>query len=151
MKFETVRRSVLGKAKGEFANILYEKALPIRSAFKDSVVAVKRSSGVVRFGVAYDNIGKVIEGRADGTLPAENAGLQWGRWTMYPYFIENKGMNYLRCSLVPGNKFTTEYFLNGRKCSKEELLPYCTAAAFPVHTTEQAVFSINTDNILAIR
>lgn len=49
----------------------------------------KSWSATVKAGIDYDNISVVQEGRADGSLPEENAGLRGGQvWHTFPYVIQ---------------------------------------------------------------
>ena len=61
--------------KGQIVTMLTERDCKVRKN-KDPIR--KRSEFQCRVGVNYDNIQSVKEGRADGTKPAENAGLPWG-------------------------------------------------------------------------
>jgi len=151
MNLPTLRGYVNKKQKGAFTSLLWESQLPVRAALKSTNIVVKRTRGIVRCGVEYDNIGAVKTGRELGELPSVNAGLTWGEWEQYPYFIGHKGNHYLRVSLVHGSKFATEYFINGRSATKEECIPLCIKSAFPTNEKLPEVFSINVDNILAIR
>ena len=151
MKKETLKSVVTHKQKGAFSSLLWEHELPVRSAYKANNIITKRTSGVVRLGVEYDNIGAVKVGRALGELPSINSGLTWGEWEQYPFFITHKGNHYLRVARAHGTKFRTEYFINGRRATKEECIPYCIASAFKDDGKSPEVFTINCDNILAIR
>lgn len=149
MTFETLKRNVLSKPKGTFSSLVWEKQLPVRKSFPN-VIVTKRTSTIARVGVIYDNM-KVVKGkRESGQLPTENAGLSWGTWETFPYFIQHKGKRYLRISLDKNNKMSSEYFLNGRKVSKDEAIPYCTKAAFP-NGNEPDVLSISVENIIAFK
>ena len=117
MTFENLKKVVLSGAKGSFRSVLWERPMKTKKAFSNCVIT-KRTSAVVRFGVDYNNIKAVQEKRSNGELPNVNAGLPWGQWKMFPYFIEHKGNMYLRCAISPKNKMQTEYFLNGRKVEK---------------------------------
>lgn len=148
MKFETLRRRVTGVAKGSFQSMVWERPVKTKKAFSGQTL-VKRSTGVVRFGIVYDNMKAVQEKRSSGELPAENAGLQWGEWMMFPYFIKHKGNVYLRCAVSKGNAIQTEYFLNGVKVSKESVLHMMLASEMK-STSELDVFSVNIENIIAV-
>jgi len=133
--------------KGSFHSVMYEKALPVRKGVDAFIV--KRTELSVRFGVEYDNVKAVQVKRVDGTLPSVNAGLPWGAWKHYGYFIENKGKVYARMYTVPNTKPKTKYFLNGREVAKETIEPMCLKSAFSSHS-EIDCFTIDVENILAI-
>lgn len=149
MTFATIKKVVLESTKGSFHSLLWERPMKTKKAYADMRI-VKRSSAVVRFGVEYDNMKAVQQKRATGELPAVNAGLQWGEWKMYPYFITHKGNTYLRCATSKQNPTRTEYFLNGVKVDAETIKPMVLASEFS-KSESQDVFTLNVDNILAIR
>ena len=149
MKFETVARIVLNERKGAFTAMQWQKELPVRANFKSTFKVTKVTNAVVRFGVQYDNIKAVQNKRADGTLPAVNAGLTWGEWNIYPYFIKHNGVDYVRCSLSKQNPINTQYFINGRPATKAECETICTKAAFSSGEIPD-VITVKADNILKI-
>lgn len=150
MELEKVKGIVKAKQNGSFVGMEWERELPVRAAYKGNTRVIKKSKGVVRFGVEYDNIKAVQQKRKDGELPSENEGLKWGEWEEYPYFIKHNEKHYLRCTESHNNRVRTEYLLNGRPVSKDELESICTKAAFTQHQ-DLDVFTINIDNIVAIK
>jgi len=91
----------------------------------------KESVFQVQVGVNYDNKETVKQGRADGTLPEENAGLPWGNWLIFPYVIEHKGNLYFRFYPVKNNFVpSVRYFMDGREVTKAEVEPLCLASEF---------------------
>ncbi len=64
---------------------------------------LKHCACPVRAGLNYDNMGAVIAGRDNGTLPEENQGLPWGEWEVYPRVILHNDENYLRFYTAPEN------------------------------------------------
>ena len=149
MKYDILKKVVTGKQRGSFSSMVWEKQLPTKKAYSNHIIT-KRSNGVVRFGVEYDNMKNVQEKRENGILPNQNNGLKWGEWSVYPYFIKHKGNTYLRCTESKNNKIETEYFIDGKKASKEEVLPYCLKSAFTNHG-EMDCFTVNIDNIISVR
>lgn len=149
MTFENLKKVVLAGTKGSFRSILWERPMKTRKAFSNCVIT-KRTSAVVRLGVNYNNIKAVKEKRSGGELPNVNAGLPWGQWKMFPYFIEHKGNIYLRCAISPKNKMRTEYFLNGVKVEKSVIEGMVLAGELKGKENVD-VFTVNCENILAIR
>lgn len=147
MLYAQIKNKVNRINKGQFHSILWERPCKTKKAYNGNVV-VKRSSAVVRFGIGYDNINAVKEKRANGELPAQNSGLQWGEWLVYPYFIKHKDNIYLRCSTVPNTKVKSEYFLNGVKVPFEQVENMLLASE--KNTKKAEVFTVNIDNILSI-
>lgn len=74
----------------------------------------KMVSAVVRAGINYDKQAVVQEKRETGELPAENQGLPWGKWFVFPYVIEHKSEFYLRFYPFPGGKITRQFFMDGK-------------------------------------
>lgn len=148
MTYDQVMESINKKQKGCFRGIEWEKRLPTKKGFENMVVK-KISRGVVRFGVEYEHIGSIKAARKSGTLPTQSAGLTWGTWYKYPYFIEHKGNTYLRCTKSKKNKLHSEYYLNGVKVLPESIKHMCLASAFT--SNESEVFTLNVENVTKIR
>ena len=114
--------------KGQICSVVIEKPVKTRKGF-DGVIT-KTTKMVVRAGVAYDNIAAVKEGRENGTLPAENAGLPWGQWKIFPHVISHKGRDYFRFSKLNGGKIETVYTLNGQEIARREVEKVALASEF---------------------
>lgn len=112
----------------------------------------KLTVAVVRGWVDYDNLASVQEGRANGDLPAENAGLPWGEWVEFPVHIAHKGMDYLRLYPASGLNFIpkTTYFVDGKEVSKEEARAICLASEFRVDGEVPTCFTIKADSLVSI-
>ena len=151
MIYGQVRKEVEKRANGTFANVVFEKQL---KTLRDVTAKVEKHSEVVgRFGVKYDNIGRVQEKRELGILPSKNMGLPWGEWEDEGerYFINHKGEKYLRVSLVPNNKIKTTYYINGEEATREEAEKLCLATEFKKSSKPMDVITVNVKNIMAIR
>lgn len=136
--------------KGQFMGVTISSPAKLSARFK-GLNLVKKSSFVARAGVAYDNIGNVIQARADGTLPSENAGLPWGVWKQFPYIISHNGNDYFRFSLVNDNPIVTKYYLDGKEITKAEAKTYCIPSAFENKTEKPVVITVKENNIEEIR
>lgn len=140
----------IGDKRGAFRSILWERPLKTRKNVKD--VIVKRTYGTaLRFGVAYDNLASTKQGRADGTLPAQNAGLIGLEWIVPNLTLRSlkTGKTMLRVSLAKSSKFVTEYYLNGRKVDKAKIEPLVLKSEIRSHNMPE-VFNVCTEDILAI-
>ncbi len=112
----------------------------------------------MRGGIDYDNMKVVKEGREDGSLPSENAGLPWGEWAEFPYHIAHKGQDYARFYPASGNDISTgkgfvphvEYYLNGELTTKEAVTSICLASEFPNREETPLCFTIKAENVRAI-
>lgn len=134
--------------KGQIVTMLTERDCKVRKG-RDPIR--KRSEFQCRVGVNYDNIKTVIEGRADGSKPAENAGLPWGEWALFPYVITHKGEYYIRCTTLNNAHSKPAQFLrNGTAISKEEAQLDCLASEF-AEGDRGEVFNIKVSSLLELR
>jgi hypothetical protein len=134
--------------KGQFASLRTVRPLKVR---KGKAEILKDSTFTCRIGVNYDNIAAVKEGRADGSLPSENAGLPWGEWRVFPYVIAHKGAHYFRCTAVHNDNAipTVRYTRNGVKITREEAQADALASEFE-NKEEREVFTVKVESITEI-
>lgn len=135
---------------GQFVSITYGKECKMRKGMPQ---VLKFSKMTLRCGVEYDNIGAVKEKRESGELPAENAGLSWGRYVpnLYPYIIEHKGSLYFRFFTVPNSaKVSPMFVLNGKEITREEAERMCLASEFQERETTLETMTLKVDGILEI-
>jgi hypothetical protein len=117
---------------------------------KGQAEVLKESTFQCRLGVNYDNIASVQEKREDGTLPAENAGLPWGEWLVFPHIIAHKGNHYYRCTKVNSGFIPkTCYYQNGKEISKDEAKVVCLASEFR-EDQDNEVFTIKIESIVEV-
>jgi hypothetical protein len=136
MKIQDIK-DIISTRKAANVRAFCGKNLKTRKGVSD--VVEKVTSLVVRGGIDYDNMKVVKEGREDGSLPSENAGLPWGEWAEFPYHIAHKGQDYARFYPASGNDISTgkgfvphvEYYLNGELTTKEAVTSICLASEFP--------------------
>ena len=134
--------------KGQICSLDMEKKIKTKKGFTG--VIVKKTKMTVRAGVSYDNISAVKEGRESGELPAENTGLPWGKWKVFPYVIEHNGKNYFRFSKLNGGQIETQYLLDGKEVKKSEIESFALASEFKT-SGDFEVFSVSEENVKAIR
>lgn len=149
MTYEQTMDRIKAK-RGAFRSVLWERPLKTRKNVKD--VIVKRTYGTsLRFGVEYDKMASTQKGREDGALPAENQGLRGLSWIVPNLTLRSlkTGDTLVRVSLARNSTFSTEYFLNGRKVTKEEIEPLVLRSELGRHEMPE-VFNLKTENILAI-
>lgn len=141
--------------KGAFASIAWERACKVRKGV--TVKVTKRTQGVVRVGVSYDNVGDVREGRANGALPAENAGLPFGEWEIQDLTILHNEARYYRLYFANGadgkrEKLHVQYFVDGIETPKEtvQAMGICLASEFPAEKPDELLntFTLKEENIL---
>jgi hypothetical protein len=149
MEVSTFIGSVSG-VKGANLKALWKRNLKTRKGVQN--VVTKITTAVIRTGVDYDNIKTVIEGRQDGTLPEQNAGLPWGEWVQFPYHIQHKGQDYLRMYPASGLDFTpkTTYFIDGNEARREDVETLCLASEFRINEESPTCFTIKADSLMFI-
>jgi hypothetical protein len=157
MNIEQVRTLILGK-KGSNLPAVIHKELKTLKAHKDRKVE-KITKLIIRGGIGYDNMKAVMEGRENGTLPEENAGLPWGEWADEEgIHITHKGSDYVRMypasgiNIATGHKFVPEvsYLLDGKEVPKEEVMDLCQKSEFPDKKEEPLCFTIKLDNLVSL-
>jgi hypothetical protein len=98
----------------------------------------------LRSGGSYDNLKSTKEARANGDAPAENAGLPWGQWEVYPYQIGHKGKEYSR---VYFKRCKVIYLLNGKRVQKREVAHMLKASK----PNKGETFTVTSENIKSIK
>jgi hypothetical protein len=136
--------------KGQIVTVKTIRAVKMR---KGQPAVNKASEFQCRVGVTYDNIQAVQDGRADGTLPAENAGLPWGEWIEFPYTIGHKGETYVRCTLLKNNFRRAPVFtlVDGTEIARADVMPLALASEFKEKDEDSVVFNIKLSSILDVK
>lgn len=135
---------------GQFVSITYGKECKMR---KGAAQVYKFSKMTLRCGIEYDNVAAVEAKRANGDLPAVNAGLSWGAYVpgLYPYIIEHKGSLYFRFFTVPNNNHVKPTFVcNGKEITREEAQGLCLASEFQERETTLETITLKVEGILDI-
>lgn len=148
MNIEIIKQVIKGR-KGQNLSAVIGKSLKTKKAHAGNKVE-KVTKLVIRGGVEYDNMGVVQEGREDGSLPSENAGLPWGEWAEYPLHITHKGTDYARFYPASGIKFAphVQYLLNGVEVDKSVIEPLVLASELPKPKDEEPLcFTIKAENV----
>jgi len=142
-------KEVVKSRKGQNLSVVINRPLKTKKAHGGNRVE-KVTKIVIRGGISYDNIGLVKEGRENGTLPEQNAGLPWGEWADDSgIHITHKGSDYARFYPASGVQFpvVTEYFLNGISVDKGQIEPLCLASEFPSQKEEPLCYTIKAENV----
>lgn len=149
MIYNEIKKRVESKGKGQFTNVVWEKRLKTKANITD--IVEKHSEVIGRFGISYDNIGRVKEKREKGILPTESK-LPWGKYVdENRNFIEHNGQTYLSVKTVPHNYVRTTYYINGVEATKEEAQKLCLKSEFSSSADRLDVFTLKTSNILSIK
>lgn len=147
---------ITSKGKGQFFKMSYISDLPMTAAAKrEGLIALKSTTGTFRWGINYSHIKSVKEKdeaiKTLGVAPKHE--LPWGQWNpQYPQLVINhKDKQYMRLYMTP-NKSKSNYYLNGRPITKEELieLGVVQKSYWNKGDTKQECMTINIANIQEI-
>lgn len=130
--------------KGQFSRVVWRRPAHTR---KGSPSIVKETSVIVRCGIEYDNTQGVKAGRSNGTLPAENAGLQWGEWEEYPWLIAHKGKRYVRLYPVQNSVPQVIWSMDGVVVKKSEIESYLLSKEKSNNSQTALTFTVNVEHI----
>jgi hypothetical protein len=135
--------------KGQIVTVETVRPLKVRKGMPE---ILKHSTFQARVGVTYDNIGVVQEKRESGELPAENQGLPWGQWEIFPYVIAHKGEKYLRCTMLRNGFHRAPVFtVNGAEITRDEAQRMALASEFSDRDDGPDVFNIKLSSVRAVR
>jgi len=156
MQIENIKQTLASK-KGANLKATWGKALKTRKDAAGYHVQ-KVTTMVVRGGIDYDNMKVVQEGREDGSLPSENAGLPWGEWAEFPLHITHKGTDYARfypasgINVATGGNFIPEvtFYINGQVATREDAQRICRASEFPKREEAPLCFTIKAENVVSL-
>ena len=145
--------------KGQIVSVSWSSA--IKTPKGSNVNVQKHVTTQARAGVNYDNMKDVIAKRESGELPAENAGLPWGKWatlggvSLFPHVIahtpkgETEEKHYLRFATLPGARMDVTYSIDGKPATKAEAQAVTLASAWSEDKVRD-VFTVTASNIHAI-
>lgn len=148
-----IDKIVKNTQKGSIHTIVYGKKLKTRAGCGDVYEKVTVTQG--RFGVEYNNLKAVVNGRNVGNLPVEPCALPKGTtWSEYPFYINGKSGIQLRVARANSGYGKTTYFKNGQKIDKATAEAACLASEFPKYNPEApkpAIFNIGIEKIISIK
>ena len=133
--------------KGQICTIVTERQMKVKKGFTP---VSKTTRFQCRLGINYDDIPSV-KAKRDELDEIVKSSLPWGTWKHFPFIIEHKGTEYLRCTTIDNN-FDAKaiYMQDDQIITKEEAQLQCYASEFPKTKTERVVFNIKMDSILRI-
>lgn len=139
--------------KGNFVGVSWVRPMKTRKGVAATVSKSVRTT--VQVGVNYENRAVVQEARASGDAPAENAGLPWGTWELFPYVISHKEKRYVRLYPVrdaAGNPRACKviYRVNGRVAKRAEVEALCLASEFSSGSPTEC-YTLAVENLRAVR
>lgn len=142
--------ALLLTAKGGFVRMSWTR--PVKTFKTYSGAPITKSVYCVgRVGIDHDARAKVIEARATGELPAVNAGLPWGEWLAFPWFIQHKGALYVRLYPVEGSRPVVTFLREGAVIDKDSLRDIALASEFAEHNEETGCFAVKAESLTSVR
>ena len=145
----------LANLKGQFVGLSWKRDLKTYKGESRSVTKSVRS--VVMVGASYDNRAVVQAAREDGTLPAENQGLNGKERVHFPTLLRSlkTGKLYLRAYPVRDEagkprSCKSIYRVNGARVSRDEAKTICLASEFSKGSPLEC-YDIALDNLTAVR
>ena len=150
-----VIRAIEGIHKGSFTRIVYCTELPLTAqAKKENNELVKHTEKVVRFGVDYYNIAKVIAEEALRTEPKTERS-SWCHWEIENLLAKHNTRDdyYLSFATVNhGSHTMNKYFLNGREMSYQEVVDSGLVIPSYFNNTKDvlAIQKVNINNIIEL-
>lgn len=152
MTQEEIQQAIASTQAGANVWLEWERPCKLRKAY-GTMPLTKKTRMLCRIGVRYDNIGEVQQGRQDGSLPAENAGLKGFEWDQYPFLLKHNrnGKLYLRCeSATFKSKTTKAYYLDGQEVEFEDYKHCMLASEMPKEKTGHLTFNVCIEFLLAV-
>lgn len=145
-------KDVITNVKGQFVSLKWRK---VCSTYKNVTENIEKETSAhsVRVGAQYDNMSVVKEGRENGILPTENAGLKGLEWEVYPYILKNPktGREFLRIETTETSTFSSEFFMDDEPIEKKYILDKLTASEKNSRGIRPTVMNIPLDNILEVK
>jgi hypothetical protein len=149
MNPEQINEAINATPKGANVIVEWERPCYLRAGFK-TMPLTKYTNMLCRLGCNYDNIIDTQNGRADGSLPAVNAGLKGRTWVLFPVLlrsIKQPDRIYLRLQSGTFQRETQrEYRLDGRKIDVEDYRQYMLAQEFRKSKRDSLTFDVGIQN-----
>ena len=142
LQTETILGRILTR-KGQFSRAAWVRDCKV----KVGAPAIRKSTvKTVRAGISYDNMACVKEKRESGELPAENAGLKWATWLVFPHLLEHNTTKERYVRFYPEkDSVTTEivYFMGDREVSFSEIEHHLLASEKKEEQSECIMVKLN--------
>jgi hypothetical protein len=153
MTEQELNETLANAPKGANLWVTWERPVKLKKAYQN-MPFTKKTTMLCRIGVAYDNKKQTQEGRENGELPAQNAGLNGFEWVEFPMTLRNLRNEKLYLRLESGTfkaKTTKEYFIDGQLVDFENWQHAVLASEKPKPREGQLTFNVCAENILAIQ
>jgi hypothetical protein len=118
---------------GQIVTIVTERNMKVKKGFDDIKKTYKFQC---RLCINYEDINAVKTKREN--IVKES--LPWGVWKHFPFIIEHKNVEYLRCTTIENDfKAKSIYMQNGEIITAEEAKSQCYASEFPKNKREYLI------------
>lgn len=136
---------------GGFISCVWQRDCKTRKGVS-SRVEKRVAAHSLQFAAAYDNRATVQEKRQNGELPAENQGLRGFQWEVFPRILraEKTGKLYARLNVTKATRFSTVYFLDGKRADKSTVAPLLLASEISKGEIP-LVLNVGVENLIALR
>ena len=136
-----------GYKKGTYITLHTLKQAKVKKSCPYKIVKSSKYKNA-RLGISYDNMSQTQVLRNTDEIPKENAGLTWGEWKSFPYVIEHKGKDYLRCYVEIRNIETT-WIKDGEVVNKADIEEYLLSSEKkkPKEGVDIVTLSIKEENL----
>lgn len=152
MTFTAVQNAINRVKNGTFVSVEYETT-PTMLAFakKEGISIIKRTTKIVRLGVDYSHIARVIAKRASKNYtPSE-------RQNPYEWIVKNilakkhdGDSFYLQVANVRSSRAASKWFLNGIEVNFEDVVEYLAPSYVNKSGDMPEVQKVNIDNLIRI-
>jgi hypothetical protein len=147
-----IRQAIKDAPKGANVFVSWERNCKLRAAFR-GLPLTKHTRMLCRIAVRYDTKEQTKVGRADGTLPAENAGMRGKEWIDYPTLIRYIKSQKIGLRLESGTfkvKAVRTYKLDGQPVAFEDYKHAMLASEYPKPKEGQLTFDVSIDAIISV-
>lgn len=155
MQVEEIIQKAKETKRGTFIRIVYETILPVTAAARKlGYVVTKRTEKVVRLGVNYGHIAKVIEQEAASTGD-KRVVTPWYHWVEKDLIAKHNTKDDYYISFATVNKGShsrSSYFINGQEASFTEVADSNTVIPSYFKSSGEApvVQKVNVNNIIEL-
>ena len=151
MKIESIEKFVESIKGGTIHSLQWIRPAKTKKSCVDEITKTVRATNIM-LNASYDNLKRVKQGRADGTLPEENAGIPGFEWVHYPLILRSikTGKLYLRMETMANSKFETEWRRNKAIVAKALIEQDLLSSEKSSREEMPMVLNVALDNIIAI-
>jgi hypothetical protein len=114
----------------------------------------KITTCLVMRGAEYQNLSEVKASKSAGTATpsgaaAQDGGLPWGEWDVYPHIITHKGTDYARLYVLDGT-INSIYTVDGEVVTRDEFNAYLTPSAAKAGRPNGGTVTVKIENVKSI-